>query len=211
MSIDFDFFAFIDRDWDYGHNEYHPELFTTMIWAIRYMNSPLAKESTIKKADFPPYKLVGNLQKKGFVINKDTHLTIADKHVQAYYAFDGLGSRIINIDAHHDCWVQDELNSGNWLAEFMETRRVDQIFPNWMPKKYWDADNLPIECQYYKDFKLTEKTHVESLVLCRSSCWLPPHYDSLFFLLATELEDICTTVSKEKMKNRMDLIHDLNG
>ena len=101
-----------------------------------------------------------------------------------------------------------DINSGSWMDMFVGERKIHQLFPKWKPKKEWDVESLQINPQHYSEFQLKENTHVASLVLCRSSHWLPPHYDPLFFKLATALKEICYTNFIEKMHDRMELIHD---
>jgi len=215
LSIDFDFFIREDPLWDFGHNE-GSEIFMTLAWLARYLSINLYKETNIKKyADFMPKNIVKKLKWLGFKLEKP-RVVVADSHKHAFNETKKLKEcRVFNFDAHHDYWDDSsKVSCANWLlkSEFSHyIKEATWIPPSWLCKfDYELPQSSKIETLFFDT--LTENqfknTKVDTLFLCRSGCWVPPHHDVEFFKMVKLLKcitgdyEIIENISKRKFPSK---------
>ena len=197
LSIDFDFFIREKAIWDFGHRE--NSLFLNGIWDIRYSQIDLVRETDIKTfADFEPYQIMSKLEEKGLKITKNTEFFLCESHLGIVTAFRGNNAdMLISMDAHHDmfggaiepCIEIDgsKIDCGSWLNFFTDKKyykKVLIVYPKWKDIND-DLGKLKIPHKIVKWDKLPKNDYeVKRVFLCRSGCWVPPHHDKDFSLIA---------------------------
>ena len=196
LSIDFDYFVREHYMWDFGHSE-EPgrlNLFSTIVWQLRYGNIKLYDETDPKKyADFMPEALPRKLKEKGLLFDNSTKYGIAESHEKAYQFFNNGGSipkTLIHIDAHHDVYDRDDkVHCGNWLYHLMKKYpdlEVYFVYPKWSKKEGWiGKDNAKVKTLKWTTFDQLpiQDAIVKSLFFCRSGVWVAPHHDKDFMML----------------------------
>ena len=197
LSIDFDFFIREDPKWDFGHNEAN-EIFMNAAWLARYLSIDLYKETNIKRyADFNPKDIISKLKWLGFKL-ENPRVVIADSHKHAYNETKKLKEcRIFNFDAHHDYWDDEQkVSCANWLlkSEFSHyTKELTWIPPSWLRKfDYELPQSSRIETLFCDTLEENQfkNIKVDTIFLCRSGCWVPPHHDLEFFKMVKLLKSV---------------------
>lgn len=199
VSIDFDFFVREDPMWDWGHRD---DLFSaTVLWTVRYMERDLYKELEIAEhADFHPLDLAEALKSKNIHMRGGLKYAagIADSHSWAFPFFTGRRggppNYLVNIDAHHDIFQDGTTNhvvqAQNWLLHLTEAwedtnTRFIQLYPRWKDQGIERPSGLYVPPSMvmasWADWGgFREEVNVRHIFLCRSSPWVPPHFDPLF-------------------------------
>ena len=132
VSIDFDFFVRELPEWDFSHNDTHPDpmLYKEKLWLARYATHRLYLWTDIPTyADFLPETLFAELcGDKGLKLGdpRGRRIGVADSHRHAFEFFHAQWKLteppqlLLNIDAHHDCYPI-------WTREMVEGERLNQI------------------------------------------------------------------------------------
>lgn len=186
VTIDWDFFVPERLEWDMGHSE--TLLFLKMLWHSRYRyrdemvtdgNERTFWQSAIGKAALDNCK--------GPVFVSDSHLFAYDvaKKIRA--------GRVVNIDAHHDCWPVDMTPTGptigchNWLRAYQDLSgcAVQWIAPAHSHVRDDDHKDLHNGGLSWSHSLLAAALLVNSddevtIHICRSGCWTPPWLDEQF-------------------------------
>lgn len=223
LSVDFDFFIRENPSWDYGHSE-EDSIFLNTAWIARYMSVDLYAETDIKKyADFQPVDMFMKLIWLGFNF-KNTKLVVADSHKHAYDVL-GKKSKVINFDAHHDLWKEkkDKVDCGNWLYKGIQNGLVGELFwvaPTWSrefngKEKYWfqKGQYKEIKGYYFDQLKENQfkKTQIDTLFICRSGAWVPPHHDAEFVRMVTLFRNLLDDIRLvEELKQRKFPTREMN-
>jgi hypothetical protein len=206
LSIDFDFFIKEDIMWDFGHKESMFFLNFDPLWAIRYSEHDLVKETDIKTfADFNPMDIKAKLEEKGFKITRATECFISESHAGIVALEKNSSEMIINIDAHHDMFGEAKadgvlvngykVDCGNWLNYFHDKgfyKNALIVYPKWKDIEL-DVDGdkkIPYPIVKWEDLPKGDY-EVQRIFICRSGCWVAPHHDETFQLLAFILSMNC--------------------
>jgi hypothetical protein len=209
LSIDFDFFSAEDPTWDFGHTENSAMYQSSAIWAMRYLHIDLEKEASIDKADFYPLDILKELKKKNLNLMDTAHVGLADSHKYALDFFSPNLSEIdliVNIDAHHDCWPYEngeKIDCGNWLTAI--GKKTTWVYPKWKDPMIDVDPAININAVTWKDFKIEEPNNVVSIFVCRSSAWVPPHFDNLYARFVEKFSDNFYPVILQGVQPREDL------
>lgn len=126
ISIDYDFFCYMDADWEFGSHEAEDGnptgqyLNKIVYWQHRYGLHDLFEEcDPLKRVGFLPGRLPELLlEKKGLLVppaSTARRYGIADSHVHAYHFFakDDPADFVVNFDAHHDFYSENKLTGAN--------------------------------------------------------------------------------------------------
>jgi len=194
LSVDTDFFCRENPLWDFGHSE-DTDLPIAALWQIRYMQYDLYDETDIKKyADCRPRDLFFILREKGLLFSEKTKVVAGWSHKFAYEVFLKKNYKILNIDAHHDCWeVKKELDCGNWGRRLIEKQHNEfiHIYPKWKPEaKSDDAYNNGITKVAY-DNLIQAESEVDAIFIAQSPHWTPTHFDVEYINLVKWALAVC--------------------
>ena len=202
LDIDFDFFVKETTFHDFGYRE--SKFFMEKMWDIRFITAyanPFGEPRDLTKElisdDNAMNDVLDFIKKCKSVKNwaiSDSHL-FAYKYIEdnaIFSIFDG----IVHIDRHSDYNIlEDNIHCGNWL------RYIKEIIPEKIPI-YWipqSKNDLYVdEKSIQKAMKIKNKIFLKSLnplnvqriYLCRSSAWVPPWLDSVYFKFQGELEKL---------------------
>ena len=193
LSLDFDFFCYEDPSWDFGHTEISSIYQSSAVWALRYVHYDLERLSNIDKADFYPLDIFNQLKDRNLTIMDNAIAGFADSHKHAYDFFASYGDDIdliINIDAHHDCWYYDDnsnIDGANWLTALR--KKAIWVYPSWKNPELDENPYCDIEKIRWTDFDMKEENRVIAMFVCRSSAWVPPHYDVLYSKFVERISD----------------------
>jgi len=203
LSIDFDFFCREEPSWDWGHAE--TTFMENMMWHARYVsNMNIEEEITTGHADFNPVLIGYELRMKGIDIRPATRLCIADSHYKAYEFFDDGNPHLpmVSIDAHHDLYTcpleESVVRCDNWLAMFIDKAESTHVlYPKWRDPDHDGSvhesfdNNERVNMMQFCDFDaisdMGDVLEVESLFLCKSPAWTPPHMDRYYTQIAKRL------------------------
>jgi|GEM_PF-4903146 len=197
LSIDFDYFVREKIIWDWGHSETHERLnmFSNIIWPIRYGSVDIFKETDPKTyADFQPIEILKQLREKGLRITHQTKLGVAESHEKAFpfFANGGTPHLLIHFDAHHDLYSKGALNCGNWvyhLAKKYPNLKVLFVHPKWAMNEHLSSAKEDISKDILKEVDIKYITYdklpvinqnIDKIFICRSGVWVPPHFDPIF-------------------------------
>lgn len=180
LSIDMDFFVREKPEWDFGHSE--TALFMGgVVWQSRYQMYDLYRETSSMHADCKPQHFFDVLGMLGFVIGNDTKIGAGWSHKDAYNFFllEDF-DRIINLDAHHDCYEEgEELDCGNWLRKLLVRKGSSEgqwIYPRWLKHK----DKTTFVDAYSFDYAAKLAGDVVAIYIAQSPAWVPPHHDIFY-------------------------------
>lgn len=199
ISIDFDFFTREQPEWDFGHREDFRPAMQDTIWHTRYGLIDLYSETDIARyADLRPDKLFLELAKRGldFREGEKRRVMCADSHEHAYdFFWRSKARRLVNIDAHHDCWTATNgrrVKCDNWLTMLRyerANREYTSVYPKW---KDIEADGPPqpligspvrrpagVRLVQWRNWAPVSDV-VGDIFICRSPAWVPPHHDTQF-------------------------------
>jgi hypothetical protein len=198
LSVDWDYFLPDATDWDWSHNEEN-SIFYDFVWETR---AGAANLKTGKRAceEYRPNKsLLGGFW-ENLVTLPPFSLAIAETHGDAYRFLRMIGIkgvRLVNFDAHHDCWwnnmgKSNEVNCGSWVYHAMKNGMIDRYdihYPPHMKREEniedgitWPkGDNYDDKVHvYYHGVKKSLPRRFHYIFICRSSCWCPPWADREF-------------------------------
>lgn len=205
LSIDFDFFV---RNEVWGFNYYERFMYLNFfpLWAIRYSEHDLVKESDIDIfADFKPIFIIDKLEEKGFIFTEQTKYFSSESHAGIVEAFkDSFADILINIDSHHDMYERQvdfsvkfdgfDLYCGNWMTYFHNKgfyKNVFIVYPKWKEiENEYKKGKAPYPIVRWNELP-KDKYEVQRIFLCRSGCWVPPHHDTTFKQIALILSKKC--------------------
>lgn len=200
LSIDYDFFIREEPAWDFGHNETN-SIFMDTAWLARYLSVDLYKETDIKKyADFLPEQIINKLEWLGFKLNKPS-IIVADSHKYAFEVVKSLkGCQVFNFDAHHDCYEDTpKISCANWLGRSIISKyasKVTWVLPSWLRRLYSGIYKILkislVEGKFFDNLNKNEfkGIKIDTIFICRSGCWVPPHHDSEFFRMVETLKSL---------------------
>lgn len=195
LSVDWDFFIEEDPFLDMGHNE--SAVFFDLLWTERAVSWIAFNNKTVEEmlpfVGPPPLEFVVWLSR--YFPYEKCEVCVSESHKQIYdWIKDDLKWRkveIINFDAHHDLGYKNELekevNCGNWGAYLKKDgilKKHTTIYPEWRGKFPEDFSYLQKNgnvFHYFENYKkFARKKKIDAIFICRSGCWVPPVYDSLF-------------------------------
>lgn len=208
LSIDFDFWSYESPDWDWGHTENSAVYQSSAVWSLRYIHNDLEREASVDKADFYPLDILKELKAKGLTLMDSAHVGFADSHKYAAKFFAPHMSDvdlIINIDAHHDCWPYEDgkLDCGNWLTSL--GKKATWVYPKWKDPMMDPDPVININSCSWKEFTMPDPNHVVAIFVCRSSAWVPPHFDNLYAKFAEKLSNTFYPVVLQGVTPREDI------
>ena len=207
LSIDFDFFIREEPIWDFGHRETMLFLNVNPLWILRYSQYDLVKETDIKTfADFEPFNIKLKLEEKGFKITRQTECFVSESHAGIVALKKNSSEMLISIDAHHDMFGESKgdgvvidghkIDCGNWLNYFHDVglyKNALVVYPKWKNKED-DTDDkklkFPFPIVKWSDLPKGDY-EVQRIFICRSGCWVAPHHDEEFKMLAFILSMNC--------------------
>lgn len=199
LSIDFDYFQNVDKDTAltcYPDGVDLPSFITELTWASYYAN-PFTKDK-IRKINIREEEL-DTLYSLLDIQDKNTPVMVSYSHKDIYDFVNKLTNydyttrlSVTNIDMHHDMFNDNEdVDCGNWATHFMNN------YPKY--RHQWIAN--PISKEVYgitekKEFNELVATSLEyikaekynAIFLCRSDNWLPPHLDTKFNELFSQIK-----------------------
>lgn len=200
LSIDMDFFVREKIGWDWGHAEV-PIYMTDTVWLTRYQQIDLYEETSYKHADLdPPESLFVVLKQMGFIFTNKTVVGAGWSHKDAYDFFRRHKlDRVINLDAHHDCWDEKEtskdIDCGNWLRKLLEEK--SNLKASWVQPKWFEngCSTKMAEAFYFDDLPKL-KGEVSAIYMAQSPAWVPPHHDEQYQHL---IWSACAMVNKVRL------------
>lgn len=201
LDIDFDYFVKETVFHDFGY--YESEFCIESMWDIRFItaygnpfNGPrdLTKELILDEDALR--EVLDFIKKCGEVESwaiSDSHL-FAYRYIQYEQIFSILDG-IVHIDRHNDYNIlEDKIHAGNWLRYIKENLPEAPIY--WIPQSKKDlyVDEKAVKCV----MKIKNRTFLKSLNPCRVNCiylskssaWVPPWLDSVYFKFQEDLEKL---------------------
>lgn len=197
VSIDWDFFVEECPMLDLGHRE--QSIFLTTMWDIRRIDwavkgrsiqqmMPLRSPVNPFDAHLVAWMMV-DPGSEFYSANAESHGMIVPWLDDCDDVLD-----VWNFDAHHDVNYgtlrPDKYDCSNWLGWLMQQGRVrqaTQVYPLWRcryAEGYSEAAELAAKAgtEYRVVYGVEQIRTVEAdaVFLCRSGCWTPPEYDSMF-------------------------------
>jgi hypothetical protein len=181
LTVDWDFFVPEDVNWDLGHNE--TLLHILGLWQLRGHLLDVIKTSGREK-DF--WKWVRGWAR---FESKNPMVYVSESHAEAFpaAAFHRV-DRVINFDAHHDCWTSTGpglIQCHNWLSTWLlqdKSRRATWVYP---PENHKLCRGTPasarrVKGQVFDPRVPLPETVVSAILICRSGAWTPPWLDRDF-------------------------------
>ena len=213
-------FRVLSIDWDYlvnatayqratlfpdGGSENIPVGLQNVIWATRYADKKDLENIDI---DYQSLDLI-----KKFIIShcSNAFTTVWDSHKNCFDEVLSSTSinqpiEIINIDFHHDMYVNDFLNEidcGNWVNGLFEkdayrlNQKSDKYY--WIHREDSQIDKIIENSPYTTELTIDKLENIEEfecdlLFICRSSVWSPPHLDDEFIKFYKWIQNNVTNV-----------------
>jgi hypothetical protein len=202
LSVDFDYFAREEDEWDWGHAEY-----TDLAWFTRVRHF---EETSLERHATPhPRDFWTKLVEAGFSFDDCGTFSVADSHLWAAPDFLDLAPgqvEIVNFDAHHDMgykpWKelkQEWLDKGrvdcsNWLLGLLYAQpnlTASVVYPPWKGTREVDEGGPPswknkalkgrFSYGVYSEELLKKLAgDVVGIFIAKSSAWMPPWHDQAF-------------------------------
>lgn len=182
LTIDFDIIMGADID---KYNNKVPQ----MTWN-ELMRDP---HMSLLRANFDIYsELTIWLQSQFNKMRADQIYFIKDHQSVNKIIGDETHCNLINIDHHHDVGYAPspekdrKLTCGNWVRKLMDNEQLDSyIWVNNETSYY--PDNEDFNCSYdvqsvETPFLLRQHTDCDKLIICLSPEWVPPYYQTLYWL-----------------------------
>lgn len=201
LDIDFDYFVKETTFHDFGYHE--SEFFMESMWDIRFMT---AYGNPFKPRDLTKELIIDEHSLKDVLdfIKKCSEVeswAISDSHLYAYRYIQGdaifsILDGIVHVDRHNDYnIIEDNIHAGNWLRYIKENLPGVPIY--WIPQS--KKDHLYVDEKAVKGvMKIKNRTFLKYLNPCdvnciyisKSSAWVPPWLDSIYFEFQGELEKL---------------------
>ena len=209
LSIDFDYFQSVTKEQLrlYPDGIDNETSLSEIVWGSRYSeNGKALREISIMQDKFNTIKRVLCEQ------DVDIPVMIANSHVRIYdfinTALSGdeeLG--ICNVDMHHDILNEnDNLDCGNWIGYILKER--SSLGKKTMFKWVHNPISLSVygieeemkafEGKITSALKTIEHKKFDSVFLCRSDTWTPPHLDIYFSELCSLIEERFSNITLER-------------
>ncbi len=174
LSIDWDYFFPDTFPFDWGHSERNTFMLDA-IWTFRTNSFNLKTREPALETFVPDEKALDGFWKR--VCPKDpSRLVITDSHKDIILFLDS--DNVYNFDAHHDCYIDKDLNCGSWVKfgfEDLSIQRFIQVYPSWRSKSPDSDSEFPL---HEIHFEIPDNLPLFDLVfICRSSAWTPPWWD----------------------------------
>ena len=208
LSIDYDFFQEATATEQVllypDGRDYANENLRNFIWEMRYKNTPpLSKIKTNQKL-LSDIKTILLNQNKGIpVVIKNSHM-FAYQVAMLLHEATQMMSDVYNIDMHHDMFTEgfmpDKVDCGNWLLTAKEEKHVKHI--TWLARTASkdlcsDEKTQPDEI-FYDTLDPIKTMKFDTIFLCRSDMWSPPHLDKYFHQLITLCKKHFNNIDIEK-------------
>jgi len=187
LTVDFDFFVPEDPFLDLAHKE--DLFFLKTIWHARTHLIDQLKCNGQEQGFWKQLSSLMHMQTKDLFIS-DSHASVAQLLQQEDF------NRVILIDAHHDCWLQEDANRvgcEDWACWWLQQNPYNHliwIYPDWQ-----DISAYPTPFHLYKQIHTTtDLQHIKNLTaqaihVCRSGCWVPPWCDQTFITFVKDLQE----------------------
>jgi hypothetical protein len=207
LSLDWDFFCPSDPMWDLGHRE--AEFFVSAIWRAR---GGLISQMNTSGAEDEFWTWIQNYWKL------DTNrLHVSESHLDVHTLMES-HSRLILVDAHHDCWSPTKVKTGwnidcaTWATSWLRRspfHRMLWIRPDWQTggsitsKIAKDIRKQITIVAMSKVGKLSSVKkwlgrRIDDAHICRSGCWSPPWLDEKFLSLVKSYPNLSKIINMER-------------
>ena len=207
LSIDWDYFFPNSENYDWGANEEN-SIFYEAIWYTRCNSINLATKKDVL-SEFRP-TIPANFWS---IVTNRPMIYVYESHSQIWNYLEE--ANVYSLDAHHDCGYRDvdlsayfqshpqivktrkgyeiqetQVSCANWAHFGRITDRINRLelfYPRWRKEfPEFFVNKKPDSISY----RLPKPQAYDLIFVCRSGCWTPPWFDSIFirFLKNSKLE-----------------------